>query len=110
MPVVDITPPATGSNGPDQRDGSAEIYSGDADGSVEVRVTRVEPIPCGVIRGAVESSLSTYLKLMHKMGILHFDGDQVICTGWRKLFRKVSNFTKSYLESVLSTLRNSRYV
>lgn len=67
---------------------------------MEILVTRVVPAPCGVVRCVVESSLSTYLKLMHKMGILRFTEDQIIVTGWRKWFRGVSLILHIFISEV----------
>lgn len=90
MSVVNLPQPP---NGPE---GSHAIHSG-GDRPYEVLFTRVVLAPRGVVGGVVESSLSTYLKLMHKIGILRFAEDQVIVTGWRKWFRGVSSFLRIFI-------------
>lgn len=89
MSVADLNSLATGSSGPAQR-AENPMTQPDAEAPAEFEFTRVVPVPGRILRGAVQSSLSTYLKLMHNMGILRFAEDQVIVTGWRKWARGVS--------------------
>lgn len=103
MPVVDLSPPSTSSNSPVRREGSHAIYSGGGE-PIAVLFTGMVPAPGGVVvRGVVESSLSTYLKLMHKMGILRFAEDQVVVTGFRKWFRGVSTILTNVFHKAFST-------
>lgn len=97
MSVVNLNLSETYGPGPTQC-GESNTNNAATEGG-EVLFTRVVSLPGKMVRDMVGSSLSSYLKLVHNMGILYFTEDQVVVVGWRKWIGVVStkvNYTRSF--------------